>query len=68
MYTKGQGVAQDFEKALKWYRMAVEQGDGQAQFNLGVLYWNGQGVAKDPTKALQWYEKAWKQGYYGPES
>jgi len=31
MYYKGLGVPQDFAKAMKWYRMAAEQGDDVAQ-------------------------------------
>ena len=34
----GQGVPQDDAEAIKWYRMAAEQGDAGAQFNLGIRY------------------------------
>ena len=37
MYAKGQGVRQDYAEAVRWYRRAAEQGDVQAQSNLGVL-------------------------------
>ena len=36
MYENGQGVPQDYKTAVKWYRLAAEQGDAGAQFNLGV--------------------------------
>ena len=47
MYDKGRGVAQDFATALKWYRLAADQGDAAAQNDLGVLYDQGKGVAQD---------------------
>ncbi len=34
MYETGRGVAQDYAEALKWYRLAAEQGVAIAQFNL----------------------------------
>ena len=38
MHSKGQGVPQDYKEAVKWYRLSAEQGDAQAQYNLGVMY------------------------------
>jgi len=34
MYSKGQGVPQDDKTAVKWYRIAAEQGDDGAQEKL----------------------------------
>jgi TPR repeat protein len=34
MYEKGQGVSQDYKTAVKWYRLAAEQGNVDAQSNL----------------------------------
>src|SRR5512146_1251833 len=31
MYQNGEGVAQDFSQAARWYRLAAEQGDAAAQ-------------------------------------
>ena len=47
MYSKGQGVAQDYRQAAKWYQKAAEQGNYKAQYNLGGLYYYGQGVKKN---------------------
>ena len=44
------------------YRKDAEQGDANAQFNLGVCYANGLGVAEDATEAVKWFRKAAKQG------
>ena len=43
-------------------RKAAEQGDANAQCNLGVCYEYGQGVDKDETEATKWYRKAAEQG------
>lgn len=35
---------QDYNQARQWYQIAAEQGDMEAQDNLGVMYANGLGV------------------------
>ena len=49
--------------AVKWYRMAAEQGLANAQFNLGVMYAEGQGVPEDHAEAVKWYRMAAEQGH-----
>jgi len=61
-YDNGQGVPQDYQEAVKWYRRAAEQGDASAQYNLGVKYDNGQGVPQDFVEAMKWYRLAAEQG------
>ena len=41
----------------------AEQGDVEAQFNLGYYYHSGEGVEKSEKKALYWWQKAAKQGH-----
>jgi hypothetical protein len=43
-------------------RKAAEQGDANAQKNLGVMYYNGQGVPQDYAQAVVWSRKAAEQG------
>ena len=62
MYAKGQGVARDYAKAIAWYAKAADQGNANAQFNLGSMYERGQGVARNYAKAAEWYAKAADQG------
>jgi uncharacterized protein len=62
MYANGQGVAQDYAEAVKWYRKAAEQGFAVAQSKLGLMYYNGQGVEQDYAKAVKWFRKAAEQG------
>ena len=58
----GGGVGQDNEGLVRGYRMAAEQGDPEAQYNLGVMY-GGNGVKEDPPKAAYWMRKAAEQGH-----
>jgi hypothetical protein len=49
-------------EAIKWYRLAADQGEVQAQYNLGVMYAQGRGVQKNYTLAHMWFNLAAKQG------
>ena len=62
MYFAGKGVPQNDAEAVKWYRLAAEQGDARAQFNLGVKYAKGEGVPQDDTEAVKWFRLAAQQG------
>ena len=62
IYKLGQGVQQDYEEAVKWYRLGAEQGDINAQYNLGLMYENGQGVQQDYKEAVKWCRLAAEQG------
>ncbi len=43
---------------MKWYRKSAEQGDANAQYNLGSMYYDGQGVPQDYAQAHMWYNLA----------
>ena len=58
MYSRGNGVTRNDEEALRWYRMAADQGHAGAQNNLGWLYDEGRGVPADAMEAARWYRKA----------
>ena len=50
-------------EALKWNKMAGEQGDVESQYEVGVIYTKGgQGCPKDYTLAAKWFGKAAEQG------
>ena len=53
----------DYETALAEFTKAAEDGDMNAQFNLGVMYENGQGVEQSDLKAAEWYQKAADNGH-----
>lgn len=62
-YLKGEGVAQNYEKAMEWSAKAAEQGNARGQSNLGWCYQKGYGVPQNDEKAVEWYAKAAEQGY-----
>ena len=60
--TKGRGVPQDYAEAVKWYRLAAEQGNATAQNNLGFMHYEGRGVPQDDVQAHMWFNLAAAQG------
>ena len=50
-------------EAVRWYRLAADQGYDAAQFSLGVMYANGEGVPQDDAEAVRWYRLAAEQGH-----
>ena len=45
------------------YRVEAEQGNAEAQYNLGYCYVFGEGVDQDYAEAVKWYRKAAEQGH-----
>lgn len=62
MYDTGEGVTQDYQEAVRWYRLAAAQGVANAQFNLAVMYANGYGIAQDYQEAIRLYQTLAEQG------
>ena len=54
MYLKGEGVPQNYQKAVGWWRLAAEQGYATAQFHLGAMYFMGKGLPQDYVQAHMW--------------
>ena len=48
-----------FEDTLK----KAEQGNADAQYNLGFMYGTGKGIPQDYKQAVHWYTKSAEQGY-----
>ena len=63
IHAHGDGVPQDHTEAVKWFRLAADQGHVSAQFNLGVSYADGLGVPQDDVQAVKWFRRAADQGY-----
>ncbi|MFO1349451.1 MAG: transglycosylase SLT domain-containing protein [Gammaproteobacteria bacterium] len=61
-YEHGEGVEQNFARAIKLYCAAGKRGSAQAQYNLGWLYANGRGVQRNDSQAAAWFRLAAKQG------
>ena len=49
-------------KAVELFQKAADQGNADAQNNLGVMYYSGEGVPSDTAKAAEWFKKAAAQG------
>lgn len=69
-YKYGLGVRQDHARSVHWFRKAAEQGDSDAQFNLGRIYGKafgayakGRAVPQDDKQAVLWYRRSAEQGY-----
>lgn len=52
----------DYENALKLYTQAAEQGDSNAQWRIGAIYYTGKGVNKNEAKGLQYLKSAAENG------
>jgi TPR repeat protein len=52
----------DYGAALELLRPLADQGNSQAQLDLGWIYENGRGVAQDDAQAVVWIRKAADQG------
>lgn len=64
-YSEGVLFDQNYEKALDYFRKAIEidENNASAQFNIGQAYYNGAGVEQDYKHAFEWYVKSANQDY-----
>jgi TPR repeat protein len=53
---------QDYATALRLWTPMADQGDTNAQFNLGKMYAHGASVPKDDVLSVKWYRLAAEQG------
>lgn len=63
LYYKGEGVEQDYAKAVDWFSKSADRGNAKAQTDLAQCYLFGYGVEKDAAEAVRWYRRAAAQGY-----
>ena len=58
-YHFGRGTAVNYTEAVKWYRLAADNGLPQAQSNLASILMLGMGeVRADPIEGFKWFKKA----------
>lgn len=63
IYDKAIGVPRDVATAMRWFTLAADQRDAQAQLNLGILHHpRGNGVVKDVDVANRWLRMAADNG------
>jgi hypothetical protein len=53
----------DYSSALPVLRGLAEQGNAEAQYELGAMYWTGRGVPKDYDEAVRWIRRSAEQGF-----
>ncbi len=56
------GLSGEDPSALTWMTKAANQGDDEAQYQLGQYYESGRYIDRDPAQAAQWYGKAADHG------
>lgn len=61
-YRLGIGVKQDGAQALRFYKLAAEQGVAEAQFALAEIYRYGEAGEADYAEAARWYRRAAEKG------
>ena len=61
-YEYGEGVEQNEDRALYWYRRGAEAGSDYCMYCLGWNYSNGEGVEQNMTEAIRWYTAAAEGG------
>ncbi len=57
-YEQARGVKQDYAEAYRLYCLAALQGDPEANYNLGWMYFNGRGLRYDSAVAMGWFKRA----------
>ena len=61
-YYSGKYFVKSYRESFKYFSMAAEQGNPDAQYQLGCFYRDGvTGIKKDPQKAVSFFEKAASQ-------
>jgi len=51
------------EEAARLWRIAMERGHAEAEYELGMCYFHGNGVEKNEVEAVKWWHKSAEQGY-----
>ena len=63
IYYYGEGICQDYAKAIYWYRASATHGYPVAFYNIGICYQQGSGVSKSYFEAFKWFLIAAEKGY-----
>ena len=53
----------NYTEAVRYFRLAAEQGHAGAQYNLGVCYTKGYGVTQNYIEAVKYFRLAAEQGH-----
>lgn len=63
LHLRGEGVPQSYEKALRWFRLGLKNGDAYCQYELGLMHLLGLGVRKDTMMASSYFKEAAQQDW-----
>jgi len=61
-FAEGTGEKQNYEEALKWFRLAAEQGHSQSLCNIATFYFQAWGVEKNYETSVDYFRKAAELG------
>lgn len=62
-YENGFGVAEDTEKAIELYQLAIKKGSSWGYNRMGrILLFGAHGISQDEKKAIEYTQKAYKDG------
>ena len=53
---------ENYTQAFSIFKQYAEQGDAEAQYALGTLYYEGKGINQDIQQSVNWMQKAAEQG------
>lgn len=62
IYEFGEGIHQNMQEALNWYRLAANQGNVGAQLRLADIHYFGPPALQDFQESIKWYRLAADQG------
>lgn len=62
-YYNADGVDENFEEALMWYKKAAAKGHLEAEYSTAYLLDYGEGTEENNAEAVKWYNKAAKKGH-----
>jgi len=68
MPVRAGSIANPQAKTPDELRKLADQGDADAQWDMGYRYHNGQGVPKDDAQAVRWFQRAADQGHVNAQS
>lgn len=52
-----------YEKAFKYFMLAADEGNRDAMFDVGTMYWKGVGVKQNYKKAIEYLKKLSDEGF-----
>ena len=56
------GELENYTEAIKWFKKDANNGDTEAMYVVGGMYYHGQGVSKNYSEAVRWFRKAARSG------